>query len=195
MTSRSQRIRNSSDFNRGRKNQPWEKKIGLSRRARVLARTGRTRLTVEWKRGIGIVGLRWPAGWQWNRATVNELIAGTIIIPRSRAPLRPRRLLADYESIVASVINPSHPLLHSCPRIDGQRRNLSSRARSPLSWHICDSFGISLPPLDGSTIVTDFFFPTRLSCVFFFFFWGFNEVNEINGKINIVVFFIITYFS
>lgn len=162
--------RNSSDFNRGSKNQPWggekkKKSVYQDAQGFWLGQGGRD-WPSEWKRGIGIVGLRWPAGWQWNRATVNELIAGTIIIPRSRAPLRPRRLLADYESIVASVINPSHlptpPC--SCPRIDGQRRNLSSRATLLLyPGRICDSFGISPLPLDCDGF---FFFSNP---AFFFF--------------------------
>ena len=66
-------------------------------------------------------------------------------------PVRPRRLLADYESIVPaadaalSVINPPTPSAfppcipwYSCSRIDGQRRNLSSR---PLSLSL--SFSLS----------------------------------------------------
>lgn len=120
----------------------------------------------EWKRGIGIVGLRWPAGWQWNRATVNELIAGTIIIPRSRAPLRPRRLLADYESIVASVINPSHPS-HRV-RVRGSTDNVEIYRRVQRSSSILAASAILLGFRLCRSIATDFFFPTLRSFFFCF---------------------------
>lgn len=63
--------------------------------------------------------------------------------------MRPRRLLADYESIVAalSVINPPNPCCvppiawHSCSRIDDQRRNLSSH---PLSISMLTLLGFRL---------------------------------------------------
>lgn len=139
----------------------------------------------EWKRGIGIVGLRWPAGWQWNRATVNELIAGTIIIPRSRAPLRPRRLLADYESIVASVINPSHPS-HRV-RVRGSTDNVEIYRRVQRSSSILAASAILLGFRLCRSIATDFFFFQPL----FFSFFAFNKVNEINGKIDVVAFFLL----
>lgn len=121
----------------------------------------------EWKRGIGIVGLRWPAGWQWNRATVNELIAGTIIIPRSRAPLRPRRLLADYESIVASVINPSHPPPPRV-RVRGSTDNVEIYRRVQRSSSILAASAILLGFRLCRSIATDFFFPTLRSFFFCF---------------------------
>lgn len=105
----------------------------------------------------------------------------------ARAPARPRRLLADYESIVASVINPSTPpssssSLYSCPRIDGQRRNLSSRARSPYPGHLRPTLLGFRFLLDGRAIVTDFFFFFFRSVVRFFFF-AFNGVNESRGRL------------
>lgn len=131
----------------------------------------------EWKRGIGIVGLRWPAGWQWNRATVNELIAGTIIIPRSRAPLRPRRLLADYESIVASVINPSHPS-HRV-RVRGSTDNVEIYRRVQRSSSILAASAILLGFRLCRSIATDFFF----SNLFFFPFLLLIRLMRLTGKL------------
>lgn len=89
---------------------------------------------------------------------------------------------------MASVINPSHPPPPRV-RVRGSTDNVEIYRRVQRSSSILAASAILLGFRLCRSIATDFFF--FQPCVLFFF--AFNKVNEINGKIHVAAFFFLLF--